>query len=320
MREKGYLAGFLFIAGLLLYLGHDLIRRSILLSWGLTFGGAMVVAILLLAVYRFRLELAESRRELARKEAELSFALKVQQALFPRQLPSVGGLEFSAVCIPASGISGDYYDVLQLPDGRLIFAIADISGKGISAAILMANLQAFLRVVASSGSPPGEVCQRLNLHFHQVTDASRFATIFYGEWHPSSRLLRYVNAGHNPPILAGRSGLKMLKEGGIPLGILPAYDFETGEVPLNPGDLLVLFSDGITEAGAREGKEFGEERLKALIESRDGNSLAEIETGILQAVRDWTKDEVEDDMTLVLIRAMRDVPEMDRGAPTDGAV
>ncbi len=309
MREKGYLVGFLLVAGVLIYLGRDLARRSVVVSWGLTFGGAMIVAVLLLAVYRFRLELAASRRELARKEAELSFALKVQQALFPRVLPSCGGLEFSAVCIPASGISGDYYDVLQLPDGRLIFAIADISGKGISAAILMANLQAFLRVVATSGSPPGEVCQKLNLHLHQVTDASRFATIFYGEWHPSRRVLRYVNAGHNPPFLIGKTGSRTLKHGGIPLGILPEYTFETGEVPLRPGDLLVMFSDGITEAGAREGKEFGEERLQALIHSQDGKPLSEIEKGILRAVRAWTGDEVEDDMTLVLVRALADGEE-----------
>lgn len=304
MRERLYLTGFLTIAGVLLYLGHDLIRGSLVLTWGLTFGGTTIAAILLLAVYRFRLELAASRRELARKEAELSFALKVQQALLPRELPDAGGLEFSAVCIPASGISGDYYDVLQLPDGRLVFAIADISGKGLSAAILMANLQAFFRVVASSGSPPGEVCRKLNHHFHQVTDSSRFATFFYGEWHPVERRLRFVNAGHNPPILLGSGTRQALQKGGIPLGIFPDSEFETGEVRLDVGDLLVLFSDGITEAGARDGKEFGEERLHALIDQRDGDSLADLESKVLQAVRAWTGDEVEDDMTLVLIRAL----------------
>ncbi len=306
IREKGYLVGLLLLAGVLFLLGRNLIRGSLVVSWGLAFSGATIVAVLLLVMNRFRLELVESRRELARKEAELSFALKVQQELFPRQLPSTGGLEFSAVCLPASGISGDYYDVLQLQDGRLIFVVADISGKGISAAILMANLQAFLRVVASSGSPPGEVCQQLNLHLHQVTDASRFATIFYGEWHPRERRLRYVNAGHNPPFLLGRRGVQTLRRGGVPLGIFPDYEFETGEVSLNPGDLLALFSDGITEAGAREGREFGEERLYSLLNSRDGQSLAEIEARVLQAVRAWSGDEVEDDMTLMLIRAVDD--------------
>ena len=112
-----------------------------------------------MSLYRVQLELQSSRRQLARKEAELSFALEVQQALFPRHLPESNGLEFAAVCIPARGISGDYYDVVQFPDGRLVFAIADISGKGISAAILMANVQALLRTLSETGNPPAEVCK-----------------------------------------------------------------------------------------------------------------------------------------------------------------
>lgn len=303
-REKAYLVGFLLIAGFLIYLGHDLVERSFLLSWGLTLGGAVTVAVLGLALYRFRLALAASRHELARKEAELDFALKVQQALFPNHMPSTGGLEFSTVCIPAKGISGDYYDVLELPEGRLGIAIADISGKGISAAILMANLQATLRVVASSGQPPGEVCTRLNLHLHQVTEASRFATLFYGEWHPEERCLRYVNAGHNPPLLLGPSHVQKLDCGGIPLGITLDSEFETGEALLQPGDLLVMYSDGITEAGVREGEEFGEPRLRNLLENARQKSLADIQNEILQAVRSWAGEEVEDDMTLVLVRVL----------------
>ncbi len=303
MREKIYLVGFLLVAGFLIYLGHDLIRGSFLLSWGLTFGGATTVAVLGLTLYRFRLALIRSRHELARKDAELNFALSVQQALFPRELPVGGGLEFSAVCIPASGISGDYYDVLQLPEERTGFAIADISGKGISAAILMANLQATLRVIASSGDPPGKLCSRLNLHLHQVTDASRFATFFYGEWHPGNRRLRYANAGHNPPFLIRGSQRLLLDRGGIPLGILPDQDYETGEVSLQPGDLLALYSDGITEAGARDGKEFGEQRLLSILQANLPGTLSDIQGQVLLAVRAWTGDEVEDDMTLMLVRA-----------------
>ena len=165
-RDKLYLVGFLFGAGLLLFLGRDLLQSSIIVTYGLTFGGTTVGAVLLAALYRLRMELRASQNELARKQAELSFALEVQRALFPRTLPGSGGLEFAAVCIPARGISGDYYDVMELPDGRLVFAIADISGKGISAAILMANLQAVMRTLAHTGKSPKEVCSSLNRHLH----------------------------------------------------------------------------------------------------------------------------------------------------------
>ncbi len=306
MREKTYLLGFLLAAGLLLYLGHDVIRGSFLLSYGLTFGGATAVAILGLAVFRFRLALAQSRTELARQDAELRFALKVQQALFPRELPSRDGLEFSAICIPARGISGDYYDVLPIPGQGTGIAIADISGKGISAAILMANLQATLRVIASLGEAPRQVCIKLNRHLHQVTDASRFATLFYGEWYPAQRCLRYVNAGHNPPILVGSNTMQWLDDGGIPLGIIPDFEYETGEVSMRPGDVLVLYSDGITEAGARGEREFGERRLQGLVQASYRKPLRDMQDHILKAVREWVGEEVEDDMTLVLVRVTDD--------------
>lgn len=302
MREKFYLTGFLLGAMLLLFLGHDLIRGSVLVSWGLSFAGTTLAMVFALTIYRFKLKLEASRDELKRKDAELSFARKVQQALFPRDLPASGGLEFAAVCLPASGVSGDYYDVFTLQDGRVAMAIADISGKGISAAILMANLQALLRVVAGTCDSPGAVCEKLNSHLHQVTNAFWFATFFYGEWHPLERRLSYVNAGHNNPVLCGDRSNKSLNHGGIPLGILPEYKFETGEVILQPGDLLVLYSDGITEAGAREGKEFGEARLHALIAANRGKPLGELQESILKAVRAWTGEEVEDDITLVLAR------------------
>lgn len=303
MRDKTYLIGFLLTAGTLLYLGRDVIQRSMLVAWGLTFGGTVIVAVLVITLYRFRIELDASRHELALKEAELSFALQVQQALFPRHLPSSGGLEFAAVCIPARGISGDYYDVLPLSDSRLVFAIADISGKGISAAILMANLQALMRAVAPTTQIPSEVCSRLNDHIHQVTDASKFATFFYAEWHRNEHCLRYVNAGHNPPFLLGSNGTQSLNRGGIPLGIMPSWKYEIGDVTLSPGDLLVLYSDGITEAGLSDGEEFGEKRLISLVTSLRNRPLPEIQSSVLKAVRAWSGKEPEDDMTLVIVRA-----------------
>ena len=309
-REKIYLAGFLLGAGLLLFLGRDLIQGSVVATWGLTFGGTTAVAVLGAALFRVRLELAASRRQLARKDAELSFAREVQEALFPRRMPLGAGLEFSGICIPAHGISGDYYDVLQLPDGRLVFAIADISGKGISAAIIMANLQAVLRTLATSNLAPGEICSRLNHHLLQVTDESKFATFFYADWDPCRMRLRYVNAGHHWPIFLGESQGRRLKVGGIPLGLFPEAEFQMGEVMLQPGDLLVLYSDGVTEANSSKGEEFGEDRLEASIEKYRREPLAEIQRHALEAVRLWSQGEPEDDMTLLIVRATPRIEEI----------
>lgn len=301
-RDKTYLVGFVVGAGILLFLGRGLVQGSALATWGLTFGATTAVAVLLVSLYRVQIELQSSRRQLARKEAELSFALEVQRALFPRHLPQCNGLEFAAVCIPARGISGDYYDVIQFPDGRLVFAIADISGKGISAAILMANMQALLRTLSETGIPPAQVCSRLNQHLHQVTDESKFATFFYAEWNVKTRYLRYVNAGHLAPIVLGSSCGRQLFEGGFPIGMFPTAEFKTGEVMLQPGDLLVLYSDGLTEA-TKNGEEFGDARLQSEIERRSEQALSDIQAGVLEALRKWTGDELEDDVTLLMVRA-----------------
>lgn len=304
MRDKLYVIGFLVGAGVLLWLGRGILPgAAVLLTWSLTFGGTAAAAVLGVVLYRLQLQLKASRLELARKEAELNIAREVQQALFPRQFPAGGGLEFSAVCIPSAGISGDYYDVLALPDGRLIFAIADISGKGVSAAILMANLQALLRALAPSAPEPSVVCRRLNEHLHQVTDAAKFATLFYAEWNPSERRLAYVNAGHNAPLLLGNGRCQRLEQGGMPLGMFPTAEFDTGRVCLNPGETLVLYSDGITEAATANGEEFGESQLEEVVKAHCGKPLAEIQAQVLQAVRQWSGSSPEDDMTLMFVRA-----------------
>jgi sigma-B regulation protein RsbU (phosphoserine phosphatase) len=302
------LVGFLAGAALLLFLGRNLLQSSVLVTYGLTFGGTTVGAVLLAALYRLRLELRASQNELSRKQAELSFALEVQRALFPRTLPSGFGLEFAAVCIPARGISGDYYDVMELPDGKLVFAIADISGKGISAAILMANLQAVMRTLAHTGKSPKEVCSSLNRHLHQVTDAAKFATFFYAEWDIAERTLTYINAGHHLPRIKG-SCHERPDKGGLPLGILPNYDYPVGEVSLEPGDVMVLYSDGITEAENEDGEEFGEARLSAIIGAYCKEPLPEIQRQILLGVRNWAGNEPSDDMTLLIVRAQQ--PEME---------
>jgi phosphoserine phosphatase RsbU/P len=303
MRDKLYLSGFLLGAGVLLYVGRGLLQDSALVTWGLTFGGTTAAGVLGMALYRVQLELRASRHELARKQAELNFAREVQQALFPRQFPIDGGLDFAGICLPASGISGDYYDVLRLSDGRLAFAIADISGKGISAAILMSNLHAGLRTLAAAGHSPSDVCLQLNHHLHEVTEGFRFATLFYAEWNPAERRLRYINAGHNAPFLFGANGTRRLAASSPPLGIFNEGKFVEDSLDLQAGDMIVLFSDGVTEAGQQRDNEFGESRLQAVVEAGRAEPLVEIQERVLVALRGWVGEDLEDDMTLLLVRA-----------------
>ena len=303
MRDKTYLISVLLGSGLLLYVGRGMLLESTVVTWGLTFAGTTAAGVMGMALYRVQQELRASRHELARKQAELNFAYEVQQALFPRQFPRDGGLEFSGVCVPASGISGDYYDVLDLADGRLVFAIADISGKGISAAILMSNLHAVLRTLAHSGHAPAEVCSRLNRHLFDVADGTRFATMFYAEWNCRERRLHYINAGHNPPIFFSAGGVRRLEPGGTPLGMFYAVEYPVGELVLQPGDLIALYSDGVTEAGIDRDNDFGEARLESTLTAHRDRSLVEIQRRVVEAVHDWAGQELEDDMTLLLVRA-----------------
>lgn len=302
VKDRFYLFGFLLTAGFLLFVGRDQLPSTTFLSWAMTFGAAMGTGVLIVSFYRVKLELKRSRHELARKDAELNFAREVQRALFPTEFPKGSGLSFSAICIPAQGISGDYYDVLEYEDGRTLFALADISGKGISAAILMANLQAVLRTIARNASSLTEVCTRLNDHLYQVTEPSRFATLFVGQWIPSSGRLEYVNAGHQIPVLVGSDGNESLHEGGPPLGMFAQVAYKSGWVTLKKGDLLVLYSDGVTEASSSSGLEFGEQNLRELVEAHTAESVDEIQSRILEAVGHWSGRELMDDMTLVIAK------------------
>jgi phosphoserine phosphatase RsbU/P len=303
MRDKIYLASFLLVAGVFTYAGRGFLARSVLVTWGLTFAGTTAAAVLGMALYQVQAQLRLSRRELALKEAEISFAREVQQALFPRRFPLDSGLEFSGVCVPAAGISGDYYDILELSDGRLMFAVADVSGKGIPAALLMSNVHAGLRILVEAGHAPAELCKQLNRHLCRITEAHHFVTLFYAEWDRTEQRLTYVNAGHTVPVLVGTRGSQRLESGGIPIGLLPHQCFEAGSATLEPGDLVVLYSDGITEAGVLKTEPFGECRLEALIETHRRKPLLEIEREVLDAVRKWSGNEPHDDMTLLLVRS-----------------
>jgi sigma-B regulation protein RsbU (phosphoserine phosphatase) len=306
VTDRVYLVSFLAVAGLLLFIGRNQLPSATFLTWGFTFGATTAAAVLIVSLYRVQLELKQSRHELARKDAELNFAREVQKALFPAKLPDRGDLAFSAVCIPAQGISGDFYDVLECEDGRTVFAVADISGKGISAAILMANVQAVLRTLIKTSDSLAQVCSHMNDHLYMVTEASKFATFFVAQWLPDSKELEYVNAGHQTPILSGSVDGTKLTKGGPPIGMFAGIAFESGRVNLAPSDLLAVYSDGLSEARSGDDVEFGDSRLSQLVKKHHSSPLEEIQSKILDAVSTWSGQEPEDDMTIVLVRVGRE--------------
>jgi len=302
VKDRVYLIGFLAAASLLLFIGRDQLPSATFLTWGFTFGATTAAAVLIVSLYRVQLELKQSRHELARKNAELNFAREVQKALFPGELPDHGDLEFSAICIPAQGISGDFYDVMECENGRTIFTVADVSGKGISAAILMANVQAVLRTLVRATLSLDQVCSELNNHLHRVTEPSKFATFFVAQWLPDSCELEYVNAGHQTPILSGSVDGLELGKGGPPIGMFPDIVYESGRVKLADSDLLAVYSDGLTEATSTNEVEFGVKRLSQLVKSHHSAPLVEIQSKMLEAVTAWSGREPEDDMTIMLVR------------------
>jgi len=306
VKDNVYLTGFLLAAGLLFLFGWEQLPTSEIGTWAITFGATTSIAVLALALYRVQMQLRESRHELALQEAEIRFARQVQLALFPRQLPECKGLEFRALCKAAKGASGDYYDIITIEDRGVIFALADISGKGVSAAILMANLQALLRNIVESALPLNRICDKLNAHLFQVTESNRFSTLFLAEWRPGDRTLTYVNAGHQPPILKGSMESLKLDRGGPPLGLFDEITYESGEIRLEEGDLIALFSDGLTEARSEQDEEFGVKRLEKLIDLYQSQDLAELEERIVSAIASWSQGNLEDDMTLVLVRTRQE--------------
>lgn len=301
MKDSVYLFGFLIGAAVLLLLGRDQLPSSILLTWGLTFGATTAAAVLMVSLYRVQLELKRSRNELARKNAEIDFAKQVQRALFPADTPSGYGVGFSAICIPAQGISGDYYDMIPGRPEEIIVVVADVSGKGISAAILMANVQARLHALAETFDRLDALAGKLSRDLYRVTEANKFATAFLSCWKKEERTLTYVNAGHLKPIVIGNEAPD-LHCGGPPLGMFEAIDYQMGRVRLNPGDLVALYSDGISEAGNSEGEEYGAERLERILTELAGEPLQDIRDEVLNSVRMWTSDDTHDDMTIVLMR------------------
>jgi serine phosphatase RsbU (regulator of sigma subunit)/catechol 2,3-dioxygenase-like lactoylglutathione lyase family enzyme len=260
------------------------------------------------AVEAQRRAAAEKLESDRRTAHEIEIARKVQARLFPQTLPSTSTLEYAGICIQARQVGGDYYDFLNLGQERLGLVIGDIAGKGIAAALLMANLQANLRSqCATALEQPQRFLQSVNHLFYENTTESAYATLFFAEYDDKLRRLRYANCGHlSGLLLRSDNSLERLESTGTVLGLFEEWDCSIGERRLFPGDSLTLYTDGITESFNDVGEEFGEHRLvEALRRHRDSSSPALLQT-IVDEVREFGRHEQHDDITLIVAKCLGD--------------
>ncbi len=256
------------------------------------------------------------QKEKERLQTELEIAREVQAQLYPKEEPPSGGLRLTARCDPARMVSGDYYDYQALVGGKIAFAIGDIAGKGISAALLMATLQAALRAQVSQSAAaanshgavldPATLVSQLNQQIYANTSPEKYATFFFALYDGSTRSLTYTNAGHLSPLLFCNGNVSPLDSNGTVVGAFPFSKYDESSVTVSLGDLLVCYTDGITEPENAYGEMFGEERLIDLVQKhlhRDDHEIIRI---VFDAVRGWTgQPELSDDMTLLLARQVQ---------------
>jgi sigma-B regulation protein RsbU (phosphoserine phosphatase) len=262
--------------------------------------------------------LVEVAKEKERLQSEIEIAREVQNQLFPKSTPVSKTLRLTAACTPARLVSGDYYDYLNLIDSQIAFAIGDVAGKGISAALLMATVQSTMRTQLRAGkelaAAAGEdgrysalstasLVSRLNQQLFDYTAPEKFATFYFALYDDSTGWMRYTNAGHLPPILVRQGVATRLEVTGTVVGAFAFSEYAESSVLLQPGDLLACFTDGITEPENEFGEMFGEDRLAEVVVKHAERDNAEIITAVMDSVRQWTgSDELQDDMTLLLAR------------------
>ncbi|HUA61243.1 MAG TPA: SpoIIE family protein phosphatase [Verrucomicrobiae bacterium] len=238
-----------------------------------------------------------------RRKSELEIAANVQQKLLPHGQRHLSTVDYAGQCLAAREIGGDYYDFLNVSENSVGFVLGDVSGKGVPAALLMANLQAYFRSQNQGTlSEPSRLLLSVNRHFYDSTPAERFATLFYGVYDDRTRRLRYVNCGHVPPFLRRASGeVESLEPTATPIGAFRQWRCHEVEVSLGAGDRLVIYSDGVTEAGIDEGEEFGEERLIRLLGRRPEESAESLVQSIVDEVVSFSDRDRHDDVTAVCV-------------------
>ena len=255
-------------------------------------------------------EIAQQAR---RQEREIQEALIIQKGLLPVQIPQIPGYQISVTWQPVRTVGGDYYDVLDFGGGSAGICIADVAGKGLAAAMLMSNLQAAVRGLASPAAAPEQLCERLNALVHRNIASDRFITLFYAHLDGPGHELCYANAGHNQPIIVHRDGsYDRMDHGGGVLGAFESQSYAAGVQKLGPGDRVVFFTDGVTEAsraagpseqsdGLAQEEEFGERRLLELVADHRHDDAEELQRVILRTVGEYCHGQWSDDATLIVI-------------------
>ncbi len=276
------------------YSGTDIrLLQSVAVQTGLALENSQLAAAITEAV---------AQRERLNREVEI--AGEVQERLFPQNLPDIPGLDYWGYCRPARGVGGDSYDFLQLENGTFALSIGDVSGKGIPAALLMASLQSALRAQAMSLPPDlGVMMSTMNRLIYDSSPSNRYATLFYGQYDPSTRLLTYVNGGHNPPMVLRGDAIHRLEEGGPVVGLFRPAKFQQGTFPIEPGDVLVGFTDGVSEAMNPDDEEWSEESLGSFLQTIPGATARQMIPRIMDAADAFASGAPQhDDMTLIVVR------------------
>ena len=239
---------------------------------------------------------------LRQQAQEYEEAREIQQALMPKEIPQMQGLEISGSWRPARMVGGDYFDVFKFGASRLGLCIADVSGKGMPAALLMSNLQAVVKALAADNTSPKELLEKVNRVMSRNTTEAKFITLFYGLLDVDRKTLQYSNAGHNAPVLTREDGVQVrLEQGGLIVGAFQESVYDQGEIDLRPGDRLVMFTDGLSEAVDGNGDEFGEERLAEASRSNRQLSAEALRRCLLDRVTDFCRGEFEDDATVLVV-------------------
>jgi serine phosphatase RsbU (regulator of sigma subunit)/pSer/pThr/pTyr-binding forkhead associated (FHA) protein len=248
--------------------------------------------------------LLEVQQEQKRLANELAVASEIQFRLHPETPPSLPGYDVVGVSFPCYEVGGDYYDFIEKPDGRCVIALGDVSGKGTGAALLMSSIHAAVRAHTRTRLSACEIVSEINQYIYDNTPSNRYVTLFYSELDSRSHQLTYINGGHNSPLLARASGeVTRLDIGGFPVGITPFGDYREGWVEIEPGDVMVIYSDGVTESLSEEGEEFGEARLIEIVQKHRGRSAAGLRDRIDEALTKFVgKASAVDDLTLVILK------------------
>ncbi len=259
------------------------------------------------ALMRENARLTERVVEQEKLRRDVALAVEVQKRLLPEKSPHSSVGELAAVSLPARSVGGDYYDFIEVGDHRIGIALADVAGKGVAAALIMSVVQASLRIISAERNVSlPELAARMNRFLYRSTGANSYATFFYAQIDEANRQLRYVNAGHNPPYLvrsvaapADIADIEELATGGMIIGMFPHANYDEGTVDLRSGDVLVAFTDGVTEALSPTEEEFGEERLKDLLRRVAHLPVDEMSSQISSELKNWIHDAAQhDDLTL----------------------